>query len=104
MRSSCFPDAGEAILPALRSAYEAGVVTIPYRVTAGGEAGVDYSAYIDTDFVQHGRNWANWILEVLPEGGNVLMLSGPPGNSQGTLEAQGLHEILEPLGPVYLHR
>ena len=28
-----FPDAGEAILPALRSAYEQGVVTVPYRVT-----------------------------------------------------------------------
>ena len=28
-----FPDAGKAILPALRSAYKAGVVTVPYRVT-----------------------------------------------------------------------
>ena len=27
-----FPDTGEAMLPALRSAYEAGVVTVPYRV------------------------------------------------------------------------
>src|SRR6056300_940029 len=27
-----FPDAGEAMLPALRSAFEAGVVTVPYRV------------------------------------------------------------------------
>ena len=31
-----FPDAGKAILPALRSAYKAGVVTVPYRVTPGG--------------------------------------------------------------------
>lgn len=93
-----FPDAGEAILPALRSAYEAGVVTVPYRVTPGGEAGVDYDVYVETDFVQHGRNWGEWILEVLPEGGTVLMLSGPPGNSQGVLEAQGLKEVLEPTG------
>ena len=28
-----FPDAGKAILPALRSSYKAGVVTVPYRVT-----------------------------------------------------------------------
>ena len=32
-----FPDAGEAVLPALRSAFEAGVVTVPYRVFPGGE-------------------------------------------------------------------
>lgn len=93
-----FPDAGEAILPALRSAYEAGVVTVPYRVEAGGTPGEDYDVYVDTDFTQHGRNWANWILEVLPDGGNVLMLSGPPGNSQGVLEAEGLHEVLDPTG------
>ena len=30
-----FPDAGKAMLPALRSAYKAGVVTVPYRVTPG---------------------------------------------------------------------
>ncbi len=64
-------------------------MTIPYRVTAGGEAGVDYSAYIDTDFVQHGRNWANWILEVLPEGGNVLMLSGPPATARAPSKPRG---------------
>ncbi len=93
-----FPDAGEAILPALRSAYEAGVVTVPYRVDPGGEDGVDYDVYVELDPVNDGRNWGNWILEVLPDGGNVLMLSGPPGNSQGVGEAEGLHEVLDPTG------
>lgn len=93
-----FPDAGEAVLPALRSAFEAGVVTVPYRVFPGGADGVDYTKYVALDSVNDGRNWANWILEILPEGGTVLMLSGPPGNSQGVGEAEGLHEILEPTG------
>ena len=93
-----FPDAGEAVLPALRSAFEAGVVTVPYRVFPGGEDGVDYTKYVALDPVNDGHNWANWILEILPEGGTVLMLSGPPGNSQGVGEAEGLHEILEPTG------
>ena len=75
-----FPDAGKAILPALRSSYKAGVVTVPYRVTPGGKAGVDYNAFIDTPFSQAGENWGKWILKVLPKGGNVLMLSGPKGN------------------------
>jgi ribose transport system substrate-binding protein len=93
-----FPDAGEAMLPALRSAYQAGVVTVPYRVDPGGEAGVDYDVYVDTDFTEAGRNWGNWIIENLPDGGTVLMLSGPPGNSQGELEKEGLLEVLEPTG------
>ncbi len=41
-----FPDAGEAMLPALRSAFEAGVVTVPYRVNPGGQDGVDYDVWI----------------------------------------------------------
>jgi ABC-type sugar transport system substrate-binding protein len=91
-----FPDAGKAILPALTSSYKAGVVTVPYRVTPGGKAGVNYNAFIDTNFADAGELWGKWILQVLPKGGNVLMLSGPQGNSQGIEENQGLHKILDP--------
>lgn len=90
-----FPDAGEAILPALRSAYAAGVVTVPYRVDPGGEAGEDYDVFVDTDFADAGRNWGEWIKKILPEGGNILFLSGPAGNSQGRDEAEGLHSVLD---------
>jgi len=93
-----FPDAGKAILPALRSAYKQGVVTVPYRVTPGGKAGVDYNVFIDTNFSKAGEAWGKWILRVLPNGGNVLMLSGPKGNSQGVDENTGLHRILDPSG------
>ena len=93
-----FPDAGKAILPALRSAYKAGVVTVPYRVTPGGKAGVDYNVFVDTPFAHAGENWGNWILKILPKGGNVLLLSGPEGNSQGVDENKGLHKILDPSG------
>lgn len=93
-----FPDAGEAILPALRTAYKAGVVTVPYRVDPGGKAGEDYDAFIGSDFGQAGELWAQWIEKNLPDGGNVLFLSGPPGNSQGTDEAERMHKILDPSG------
>jgi ribose transport system substrate-binding protein len=93
-----FPDAGEAILPALRTAHEAGVVTVPYRVDAGGEAGKDFDVFIGSDFKEAGTLWGQWIQQNLPDGGNVLFLSGPPGNSQGTDEAKGLHEVLDPGG------
>jgi ribose transport system substrate-binding protein len=91
-----FPDAGKAILPALTSSFKAGVVTVPYRVTPGGKAGVNYNVFIDTPFVNAGVDWGKWILQVLPKGGNVLMLSGPQGNSQGLEENKGLHRVLDP--------
>ena len=93
-----FPDAGQAMLPALRSAYKAGVVTVPYRVTPGGQAGRDYNVFIDTPFASAGRNWGKWLLRNLPKGGNILMLSGPKGNSQGVEENKGLHQILDKSG------
>ena len=92
-----FPDAGKAILPALRSSYKAGVVTVPYRVTPGGKAGVDYNVFVDTPFSQAGENWGRWILRAVPKGGNVLMLSGPKGNSQG-IEGTGPPQDPRPHG------
>ena len=89
-----FPDAGEAMLPALRSAYEAGVVTVPYRVNPGGQDGVDYDVWIGADFFQSGRDWAQWTLDNFPDGAKILFLSGPAGNSQGEDEATGFKELL----------
>jgi ribose transport system substrate-binding protein len=89
-----FPDAGEAMLPALRSAYEAGVVTVPYRVNPGGTAGTDYDVWIGADFTTDGTNWGNWIKENFPDGANVLFLSGPAGNSQGVTERDAFTKVL----------
>jgi ribose transport system substrate-binding protein len=93
-----FPDAGNAILPALQSAYKAGVVTVPYRVFPGGTDGKDYNVWVGADFTTDGKNWGNWILKNLPSGGNVLFLSGPKGNSQGITEGKALHSVLDPTG------
>jgi ribose transport system substrate-binding protein len=71
-----FPDAGQAMLPAITSVYKSGKVIVPYRVEAGGVAGVNYTKFIGTDFKNDGRNWGNWIKSVLPQGGNLLFLSG----------------------------
>jgi ribose transport system substrate-binding protein len=90
-----FPDAGNAVLPALRSAYKAGVVTVPYRVDPGGKDGADYTQWIGADFTNDGKNWGNWIQKNLPNGGNILFLSGPAGNSQGKDELTGLRQVLD---------
>src|ERR1700721_3708967 len=91
-----FPDAGPAMLPAITSVYKSGKVIVPYRVEAVGKAGVNYNKFIGTDFKNDGRNWGNWIKSVLPQGGNLLFLSGPAGNSQGLDELAGLQSVLGP--------
>ena len=52
-----FPDAGQAILPALRSAYQQGVVTVPYRVDPGGTAGEDRTAFATTKRAHRRTRW-----------------------------------------------
>ena len=91
-----FPDAGPAMLPAITSVYKSGKVIVPYRVEAGGKPGVNYNKFIGTDFKNDGINWGNWIRGVLPNGGNLLFLSGPAGNSQGLDELAGLKSVLGP--------
>ena len=49
-----FPDAGPAMLPAITSVYKSGKVIVPYRVEAGGKAGVNYTKFIGTDFKNDG--------------------------------------------------
>ena len=91
-----FGDAGPAVLPALTSVFKAGKVVVPYRVEVGGEAGKNYTQFIGASFKNDGVNWGNWIKSILPNGGNLLFLSGPAGNSQGTDELAGLKSVLGP--------
>jgi ribose transport system substrate-binding protein len=91
-----FPDAGPAMLPAIRDAYHAGSVVVPYRVDPGGVAGTDFNEYISTDFCADAKLMANWLIKALPDGGNVVYLGGPAGNSQSTTRSKCLHEVLDP--------
>jgi ribose transport system substrate-binding protein len=96
-----FPDASEAILPTLKEAFDAGVVTVPYRVFPGGTDGVDYTKFIALDAANDGHNYAEWFKKALPDGGNILVLSGPKGNSQGTLMSEELRKELGAEGDKY---
>ena len=91
-----FADAGPAMLPAITSVYKSGKVIVPYRVNAGGKDGENYTKYIGNDSKHDGENWGQWIKANFPSGGNLLFLSGPAGNSQGTDELAGLKSVLGP--------
>ena len=90
-----FGDAGPAVLPALTNAFKAGRIVVPYRVTVGGEEGKNYTKYVGTDAREDGVEWGNWIKSILPNGGNLLFISGPAGNSQGLSELEGLKSVLD---------
>jgi ribose transport system substrate-binding protein len=90
-----FPDAGEAMLPALTKAYQAGTIVVPYRVFPGGKTGENYSAYISTDFTSAGVLWGNDVATALNGKGNVVFLGGPPANSQSLAEYQGLQSVFK---------
>ena len=90
-----FGDAGPAVLPALTNAFKAGRVVVPYRVDVGGEEGKNYTKFVGASFVDDGVSWGNWIKSILPNGGNLLFLSGPAGNSQGLDELKGLKQVLD---------
>ncbi|RLV47973.1 ribose ABC transporter substrate-binding protein [Nocardioides mangrovicus] len=89
-----FPDAGKAVLPALTDSFKAGVVTVPYRVFPGGKAGTNYDKWIGDDFANDAVNWSTWIKQNVPNGGNILFLGGPAGNSQSTTEYTTLRKNL----------
>jgi len=91
-----FGDAGPAVLPAITQVYKSGKVIVPYRVDVGGKEGENYTKFIGASFVNDGENWGKWIKGILPNGGNMLFLSGPAGNSQGLDELKGLRNVLGP--------
>ena len=97
-----FPDAGQAMLPALTKAYQAGAIVVPYRVFPGGTSGQNYNAYISTDFTSAGVLWGNDVATALNGKGNVVFLGGPPANSQSLAEYQGLQSVFKKYPGIHL--
>lgn len=90
-----FGDAGPAVLPALTAALKAGTIVVAYRVNVGGKEAANYTKFIGSSFKDDGISWGKWIKDILPNGGNILFLSGPAGNSQGLDELAGMKTVLD---------
>ncbi|MGW3472202.1 substrate-binding domain-containing protein [Saccharopolyspora sp. NPDC000995] len=88
-----FPDAGQALLPTLREAFQNGVAIVPWTANPGGTAGTDYTTFVGHNTINDGHTWARWTCEHLGDaGGNVLFLGGTPGNTQSTTEIKGIQD------------
>ena len=90
-----FADGGPTLLPAIRDAFKQGVSIVPYRAEVGGKEGVDYTAFVGTDFRKQGAEWGAWMGKALSGKGSVGYLGGTPGNSEGVEKSEGIKEGLK---------
>ncbi len=90
------PDAGpgEAHLPAIRQATQAGAIVVNFASDPQGQAGVDYLDYTDQSGTFVGKSWAQWVVDRLgSKGGNVVFLGGPAGALVSSQEFQGVKDV-----------
>jgi len=91
------PDAGpgEAMLPAIRRATQAGATVVPFASDPTGAAGSDYLDYTDWQPSSSGKAWAEWMVKRLgAKGGNIVFLGGPAGAAVSAQEFQGVQQVL----------
>lgn len=69
-------DFGDAEIPALREAYQAGLVVVPFYNTLTGTPGSDYTTNVTVNTEGYGEQMGEWVLENA-EPGNVIVLGGP---------------------------
>ncbi|HEX9905356.1 MAG TPA: substrate-binding domain-containing protein [Propylenella sp.] len=89
----------DAMAPAIQAAVDAGVpvVTIDRRVD--NVPGI--LAHVGADNVKGGEAQGNLILELFPDGANVMNLQGQPGTSPAIDRNKGLHNVLDTVKDKY---
>ncbi|MGP3533778.1 substrate-binding domain-containing protein [Microbacterium sp. RD1] len=90
-----FVDGGEALLPTIQKATEAGVAVVPFVGSPGGTPGKDYVDFVSEDITTYGRNLADWTIEKMGGAGNLVMLGGIAGNSYSQGVFDGVVEAVE---------
>jgi ABC-type sugar transport system substrate-binding protein len=85
------PNDVAALAPAVQSAVDAGmiVVTVDRNVTD-----VKTLAHVGADNVEGGREQGRYLVEILPDGGDVIELQGQPGAAPAIDRHKGLDEII----------
>jgi len=90
-----YPDFGDATLPAIRAAHEAGVVVVPYISQLSGNAGVDFDANVYANVNAGAKKWVEWMNNYIKEG-TLLYFSGVAGNGFSTTVMDNLKRELAP--------
>lgn len=93
-----YDDFGNQALDALRSAYEAGVVVVPYIADPSGVDGEDYTKFIPMNNSVASAIWAEWFHEVLDGEGELIFVGGIPGNPSSLELMAGFEATADELG------
>ncbi|CAA9216536.1 MAG: hypothetical protein AVDCRST_MAG83-243 [uncultured Arthrobacter sp.] len=88
-----FVDGGEALLPTIKKATDAGVKVVPYVGSPGGTPGTDYVDFVAEDVATYGKNLAQWTIDAMGGEGNLVMLGGIAGNSYSQGVFDGVKEV-----------
>lgn len=75
-----FPDAGEALLPAVRDATAAGIIYITHSYGKIGQPGKDYPTFVAEDVCKLGELFADTMNKEVGSG-KIAFLGGTPGNA-----------------------
>lgn len=87
------PEFGQAQLPALRAAHDAGVGVVTLISSAGGTPGVDYADAVLEDTDASGRDWVQWLDKTIGKG-TVGFLGGTPGAASSAQFFDGVKKAL----------
>jgi inositol transport system substrate-binding protein len=86
------PNDAEALAPAIESVIEAGIPVVTVDRNVAGD--VATLAHVGADNVEGGRIQGRYLIEILPDGGEIFELQGQPGASAAIDRHAGLEEVL----------
>lgn len=87
------PEFGQAQLPALREARDAGVGVVTLISNAGGTVGEDYDDAVLEDTDASGRDWVEWLDGTIGKG-SVAFLGGTPGAASSAQFFDGVKKAM----------
>lgn len=86
------PNEEEALRPVIEKAFDAGIPVVLIDRRANTEK---YTAYVGGDNVEVGRQAAYYIIDKLPNGGNIIELEGLASSSASQERYEGFHEVMD---------
>lgn len=86
------PNEEEALRPVIEKAYDAGIKVVMIDRKANTDK---YTAYVGGDNVDVGRQAAKYILNKLPNGGNIIEIEGLASSSASQERKIGFHEVID---------
>jgi len=86
------PNEWEPLRPVIEKAYDAGipVVLVDRKVNSD-----KYTAFVGGDNLEVGRRAAHFIIDNLPNGGNIIEIEGLQSSTSSQERKQGFHEVLD---------